>query len=323
METQHSPPPTAETRSLPDRWATVGIRRRRRLAALAEAQYGPVSRTELLDAGFSSTAIGRLIDDGTLHRKTHAVYTVGHPHLTPQGWWSLAVRVGGDGTLLAHRAACALRGLLRAVDATDVIVPQSRGFGLDFIRPHQAQVEEADRDVVHGLPVTGLGRTLIDIAGSEPRRLVEALEQAVILEVYDHAEMLDVLERHRGYRGVARLRAAIAELPDDPARFRSRTERRARDLLVTAGLPVPRINDWYVTGAGGGFELDLYWPGLKRNVEIDGPRHDLPWQQAIDRRRDAALQTRGVAVQRHRTELLDQAPQLFVAEVAAFLAETR
>lgn len=282
-----------------------------------------VSRTELLALGFSGTAIDNLVREGTLHRKTHAVYAVGHPHLTREGWWSVAVRAGGEGSLLSHRAATGVRGLLRTVSTTDIIVAKSQAVGLDHIRAHQATVQDIDRDVVHGLPVTSLGRTLLDIAGSEPRRLVEALEQAVILEVYDHAEMLDVIRRHRGYRGVARLKAALAALPDDPALFRSGTERKARDLIVAAGLPEPAVNAWYVTGAGGGYELDLYWPALGRAAEIDGPRHDLPWQQAIDRRRDVHLRARGVAVQRHRVEILDHAPQLFTAEVAAFMAETR
>ncbi len=230
--------------------------------------------------------------------------------------------------MLSHLAATAVRGLLRPVDVTDVIVPKSGGVTLPFIRAHQATVFDEDRDEVHGLPVTALGRTLIDLAAEHPHRLVEALEQAIILEVYDHAELLDAIDRHRGRRGVARLRAAIAELPDDVPQFRSRSERRARDLIVGAGLPAPAVNAWHTLGASGGFELDLWWPGLGRNVEIDGPRHDLPWQRAKDERRDAALRRGRVLVQRHRVEVLDDAPERFVADVRAFLqprpgAETR
>lgn len=325
---QPAPPATpadAEPRFPSPSWAPVGFRRRKALADLAARQYGAVSRRQLIALGFTTSTIARLLADGTLHRVTHGVYAVGHPHLTREGWWSVAVRVGGEGALLSHRAATAARGLLRPVDTTDIIVPKSRGIALPNLRAHQATVEEEDRDEIHGLPVTGLGRTLVDLAGSEPWLLVEALEQAVILDLYDQAELVDAIDRHRGRRGVARLRAAIAELPDDPARFRSRAERKARDLIVAAGLPVPAVNAWHVLGASGGFELDLFWPGLHppRNVEIDGPRHDLPWQKAKDDRRDAALRRGGVLVQRHRVEVLDRAPAEFVAAVADFLAETR
>lgn len=300
--------------------APIATQRRRALAALAKDQFGAVARPQLLALGFSSSAVANLIADGTLHPVERGVYAVGHPHLTREGWWSFAVQLGGEETLLGHRAAGALRGLLRAVDRTDIIVPRVRGTALPHIRAHRATIAAEDRDEIRGLPCTGLGRTLLDIAWTEPRRLIEALEQAVILEVYDDAEILDVIDRHRGHRGVARLRAAVAVLPDDPARFRSRAERRARELIVGAGLPEPLINGWFVTGAGGGHELDLYWPGLRKNAEIDGPRHDLPWQQALDRRRDAALARCGVEVQRLRVELVDQAPALFVAEISAFLA---
>lgn len=260
-----------------------------------------------------------MVDRGQIVWITHGVYAIGHPHLTREGWWSVAVRAGGDGTLLSHRAGCAVRGLLRSVNATDIIVPKQRGVALDHIRAHRCVIDPLDRDEVHGLPTTSLARTLLDLAGTEPRRLVEALEQAVILRVYDHAEMLSVLKRYRGCRGAGRLRAAIAQLPDDPDQFRSRSERRARDLLAAAGLPEPEVNAWYVAGPTGGFELDLYWRQLGKNVEIDGPRHDLPWQQAIDRHRDAALRARGIAVQRHRVEVLDRAPARFVAQVTGFL----
>lgn len=272
--------------------------------------------------GFTSTAIGRLVGDGTLHAKAPGVYAVGHPHLTREGWWSVAVRIGGDGTLLSHRAGSALRGLVRAVDRTDIIVTQQQGRCLPYIRSHRCRVDDEDRAVVHGLPVTSLGLCLLDLAGREPRRLVEALEQAIITDVYDHAHILDVLDRYRGRRGRARLAAAVAQLPDEPARFRSRKERQARDLIVGAGLPEPEVNAWFPLGPAGGYELDLLWRGLGKNAEIDGPRHDLPWQQAKDRLRDDALARHGVEVQRHRVELLDAAPQAFVAEITSFLAES-
>jgi hypothetical protein len=314
--------PRAENGSTTATRDSTTTRRLKALSAHAERYFGAISWTELLAIGFSAAAIGRLVDRGTLVPITHGVYAIGHRHLTREGWWSVAVRVGGDQALLSHRAGCAVRGLLRPTSTTDIIVSEQQGRELDLIRSHRCDVDPVDRALVHGLPTTSLPLSLLDLAGREPRRLVEALEQALILELYDHEEMLAVIGRYRGRRGVARLRAAIEVLPDDPARFRSRVERRARDLLTEAGLPEPEINAWYVAGAGGGHELDLYWPALQKNADIDGPRHDLPWQKASDRIRDAELRARGVAVQRHRVELVDHAPQLFVAEIQAFLAES-
>lgn len=313
----------AERRSGSPRGNSVTARRQQALADHVARSFGVIAWRELRALGFGKSTISGMVDRGTLVPITHGVYAVGHRHLTREGWWSVAVRAGGDDALLSHRAGGAVRGLLRAVTTTDIIVSGAGGRGLRQIRPHRCDIDDDDRDVVHGLPTTSLARTMMDIAGREPRRLVEALEQSLILQVYDHREMEAIIKRYRGCRGVARLRAAIDVLPDDPGLFRSRAERRARDLILAAGMHAPEVNFWFVAGAGGGYELDLFWPGLWRNVEIDGPRHDLPWQQAIDRRRDSDLAARGVAVQRHRVEALHRAPDRFVASVAAFLAEAR
>lgn len=311
----------AESASSTRRANTSVGRRDLALAAHAETAFGVISWAELRALGFGGSTITDLVGRGRLVRITDRVYAIGHRHLTREGWWSVAVRAGGEDTLLSHRASTALRGLLRAVSQTDIIGTGQQGRALDYVRPHRCVVDDADRDVVHGLPVTGFERTMLDIAAFDPRRLVEALEQSIIIEVYDHTRMLAAIDRYRGLAGVARLRAAVGELPDDPARFRSRSERRARDLLLAAGLPEPRVNDWFVPGPGGGHELDLFWPGLRGNVEIDGPRHDLPWQQVKDRARDAELRASGISVLRKRVELLDHAPTRFVADVRTFLDE--
>lgn len=165
---------------------------------------------------------------------------------------------------------------------------------------------------------------MLDVAATEPRRrLEEALEESLRLGVYDHRAMLDVLDRCRGRRGAARLRAAVDGLPDDPSVFRSKTERAARDLLVEAGLPEPEINAWLVTGPNGGYELDLFYRRLMLNIEVDGPRHELPWQRARDRVRDADLEARGVHVARFPAVLVDLEPAVFVDLVRREIAERR
>ncbi len=54
-------------------------------------------------------------------------------------------------------------------------------------------------------------------------------------------------------------------------------------------------------------------------MEIDGPHHAMPFQRAQDRRRDADLRTRGVAVVRHPTALVDDHPARFVRAMVELL----
>ncbi len=84
---------------------------------------------------------------------------------------------------------------------------------------------------------------------------------------------------------------------------------------------VPQVNAWFPTIAGHGYELDLYWPALRLDVEIDGPRHDLPFQRAKDHRRDADLRTRGITVVRFPTTDVDERPAHFLRELGFVLAQ--
>ncbi len=112
---------------------------------------------------------------------------------------------------------------------------------------------------------------------------------------------------------MATLRLAVKALGDEGVVFRSRPERLARDLMLAAGLPEPRVNAWFPTRAGHGHELDLWWPALRVNLEIDGPHHRLPHQRKKDALRDADLSSFGVAVTRLPAELVTDHPELFLA----------
>jgi hypothetical protein len=47
-----------------------------------------------------------------------------------------------------------------------------------------------------------------------------------------------------------------------------------------------------------GFELDIYFPAVKFNLELDGPHHGRAVQQRLDTRRDTFLISQGVSVRR-------------------------
>ena len=82
-----------------------------RLAELAVAQHGVVSRRQLYELGHTRTGIQRRLDKRRLHRIHHAVYAVGHKRLTAKGRWMAAVLACGPGAVLSHREAAALHDL--------------------------------------------------------------------------------------------------------------------------------------------------------------------------------------------------------------------
>src|SRR5215216_2214365 len=75
------------------------------IAAVAGAQYGVVTRSQLLNAGFTERQIDRRVQARRLHRVHYGVYAVGHRVLTREGRWMAAVLATGGA--LSHATAAA------------------------------------------------------------------------------------------------------------------------------------------------------------------------------------------------------------------------
>lgn len=285
-----------------------------RAAAQAAEQRGVVDRAALVTLGWSQAAIDRRIAEGLLRVLWPGVYAYGHSILTRDGWLMAATLACGEGAVLAQRASAAARGLLTAWSTIDVITPTKRGVGLDGIRAHRVRLRPEERDVHRGLPVTSLARTALDVAASEgAERVGELLDRALLEGQYDHTEMTALFRTRRGCRGMATLRIAVAALGDEGVIFRSWPERRARDLLRAAGIREFTVNAWFPTRAGHGYELDLWFPALRLNLETDGPHHRFPHQRRKDALRDADLRSFGVTVVRLPADLVTEHPEAFLA----------
>jgi very-short-patch-repair endonuclease len=82
------------------------------VGALADRQYGVVSREQLLAAGIGRGAIARGAETGRLRAVFRGVYAVGHVALSREGWWMAALLTCGEGSALSHRTAATVWGLL-------------------------------------------------------------------------------------------------------------------------------------------------------------------------------------------------------------------
>src|SRR5687767_12805689 len=78
------------------------------IAALADAQHGVVSRTQLLSAGVTGRQIERRVGAKRLRVIHRSVYAAGHRALTPEGIWMAAVLAAGEGAVLSHWSAASL-----------------------------------------------------------------------------------------------------------------------------------------------------------------------------------------------------------------------
>jgi very-short-patch-repair endonuclease len=142
---------------------------------------------------------------------------------------------------------------------------------------------EADTSCRDGIPVTGIVRTLIDVATELGSAAVERMvNEADKLDLVDPETLRSALEDHTGERGARRLRTIL-----DARTFRlsdSDLEVLFRPAAAAAGLPPP-ITKQVVNG----FEVDFFFPDLGLVVETDGLRyHRTPSAQARDARRDRA-----------------------------------
>jgi very-short-patch-repair endonuclease len=288
---------------------------RRALADLADRQHGVVARDQLRERGWSDTAIHRAVAEGRLRRMHLGVYAVGHRSLRVEGRWLGAVLACGPGAALSHRSAAALWELHRSDrDQIDVIGLRRRGTVDPVIDLHRTRRLEPRGVTMHrGVRVTGVARTLVDLAGVVEQSVLErVLAQAEVLGLYDHGALIDALDRSNGRRGARALRAAISAAP---TMTRSELERRFLRLCARHDIPRPLVNATVC-----GHEVDFLWPSARLIVETDGHayhRTRLAFER--DRRRDADLMLAGYRVLRitHRRLLTD--PEGVARTVAALV----
>jgi hypothetical protein len=238
-----------------------------------------------LALGFGPRSIEHRMAQGRLHLVMRGVYAVGWPRLTREQRWMAGVLACGDGAALSHHSAAELWGIgTESPDTIEISVRRAckvRRPGL-LVRRRPTLVPE-DIVVRDGIPVTGIVRTLVDVASqATPLRTERAVNEADKRDLIDPETLRAELDRYAGEPGAPLLRHLL-----DKRTFRlsdSELEILFRPIAAEADLPPPltkqRVN---------GFEVDFFWPDLGLVVETDGLRyHRTPATQTRDARRDRA-----------------------------------
>ncbi|MGI8684772.1 MAG: DUF559 domain-containing protein [Acidimicrobiales bacterium] len=242
--------------------------RREALARLAGHQYGAFARRQARQVGLTAKEIEGGARRGEWDRIYRGVYRMaGAPTSQLQSLFA-AVLAGGPGAMATHLGAAWLWDLTDDLHI-EVGGPQQRvgARGLVVYRSFQDDVRPVVR---RRIPCTDPLRTVIDVAGSAGRQVVEgALDRGIAKGLFTVSGIEAALERRsgKGVAGVRLLRACLAERLDDGGERTSCLESPMDRLLVRQRLPLPERQFWL---PGRRYRLDYAWPAARLAVEVDG-----------------------------------------------------
>jgi hypothetical protein len=213
---------------------------------------------------------------------------------------------------LSHRSAAALwkirhdRRVISEVLARRGRRPKGPVLGRSYRR-----LDPRDVTVHNGIPVTTVGRTLVDLADVlTPHQLAKVIDEAAHWGRFDLTETYAAMRRANGRRNLAVLDRAIGLYIAGSAGTKSRNEDAFLTLLQLAGFPEPLVN---VELAGE--EADCHWPVHKLVVEVDGPGHRRPTARRKDHYKDAVWCAAGYSVLRFTDIDINERPSEVIARL--------
>jgi predicted transcriptional regulator of viral defense system len=283
-----------------------------RVRRLASRQFGRIARRQLCALGIADAVINDWIEQGYLHRKLPGVYAVGHDARSLEADLAAALLYAGPGAMLSHGTAAWWHGLIEHPPPRIHVSTPRKCRSRRGITVHQRR--RCERAWRKNLPVTTVPQALLDCAVKHSLNQVRvALANAEYQRVLNVADVEALLGQ--GRPGSAKLRTALNRHQPRLAYARSETERAFLDLCEASNIPLPEVN---VRIAG--WTVDFLWRQHGVAVEVDGHgNHHTPAQRDRDRRKDLALRTAGLVVNRYSREQVERAGQEVAADVTATL----
>lgn len=198
-----------------------------------------------------------------------------------------ATLAAGPQAVLSHSAAADLHGIRQHSGRPEVTVPSDHR--IKGITIHRSQIPEDEITTVDGIPVTGISRTLFDLAAKHTQEQVtRAARRAETRRLTDRVALSDLLARYPGRRGTRIIRELVADTTLS-AHTRSELEDDFLDFVRRHRLPFPVTNAMIE-----GKERDAVWPRQRVVVELDSREFHLDLRAfEEDRKRDRVLQRAG------------------------------
>jgi hypothetical protein len=275
-----------------------------------------VATRQLGALGYSKSSVAKAAKAGRLHRVHRGVYVVGYRRLSWHGRCMAAV-LASYPSVASHLSAGWLWDLLQSRPGTVHLTSQSPRPGKRRFVVHRSDLTAVDRTVRDGIPVTSVPRTILDLAvDSWPKTVGRYIERADEAKVFDLGEMRELLDRSKGHRGAAKVRAALDAYRPERKFTRSGLERRFLDVVREAGLPEPAMN-YFVAG----HEVDAYWEAERFGVELDVyETHGSRLSFEDNRLRDDEVLLTGIETTRVTGPRLDREPAAVVDSLRRHLA---
>lgn len=241
--------------------------------ALAARQFGLISRDQALAANLTTEVIRYRLRVGRWLPHYRSIYRLPSHGPSWEQTAMLGCLLGGAGAGLSHQTAGWLHGLdgLQRPELIDVLTPKGRRLHHAAFDHHVSATPPLRMGRVRGLPVTTLGRTLIDLASV----------------LTDEAFELALDSAYRQRQGVGRwVRALLAKREDSPRGVRrllglldqrlgkteSSLERRVRRRLCAAQVVEWREQVDLSDAAGFITRADFGWPAHRVALFADSWR---------------------------------------------------
>ena len=172
-----------------------------------------------------------------------------------------------------------------------------------------------------GIPVTGVARTLIDIADTEPRRIAErAVDEADIKRTLDLVHLQRELEANPGRRGAGVMRRIVAEHLIGSTLTANELEERFLACCTRAAVPPPEeVNADIVLPDGSHVQGDFTWWSHRLVIETDGfATHATRRIMTRDRQKARRLRRAGWRVEAFTWDEVVLTPRLVEDELPTF-----
>lgn len=269
---------------------------RTQLAQVLRKQHQVISREQAIACGMTDMAIRHRIRPGgawqALFRGVYLAQT-GEPGIRQRGM--AALLYAGPGSVITGRAALRQHGL-RGPDpaVVDVLTPIARKReSAGFVRIHRTKripelfcVDGALRFVLAARAVADTARDLTELRAV--RAVVSDSVQGQWCTVFELARELG----EGPASGSALLRRVLAEIT---LGVRSVTEAEFKDLIESAGLPMPMFNARLFSGSSLIAVADAWWPAACVAAEVDSREWHLSaedWERTL--RRHARMTAHGI-----------------------------
>lgn len=258
--------------------AAPGPVRNQRLDRLAAAQHGVASTEQLRALGFDRAAQARAVASHRIVSERRGVVRVGGAPRTWESHLLATVLAAGGDAAASHLSAARLWRLVEP--GTDwwssrLEVSSARSLVLDGVTTHRRPVAPAERAVRFGVPVTSVGRTLLDLGSTmDVATLGAATDEALRRQLVPMAALERLVRsvtstRGRYPGGATALASVLADRGSSYRPGANAWELRMDRLWDEWGLP-PAARQYWIRTPHGAFRPDRAIVELRIAVDWNG-----------------------------------------------------